>query len=344
MIRKRPIIIIVPALLLLVAVWRLGFARRGDRSALALSGTVEATEAQLGFQAPGRIATIGVREGDAVPAGAELAALDRTELLARRAQSQAQVAAATAALDELERGARREEVRQAQAQLDAARERQTDAERDLARTRTLFEGGAVSREAYDKALTAHAVAASQSRQLAEQYRLVIAGPRAERIAAQRAQVEQARAAVQGVDAALANSVVRAPFDGVVTVRHREAGEAIPAGSPVLTVMDRGDRWVRVYVPETRIGAVRLGMPAQITTDTYRDKRYPGAVAFIASQAEFTPKSVQTAEERVKLVYAVKVRITGDPAYDLKPGMPADVALDLTAPAPRAADSSGARLQ
>ena len=93
-------------------------------------------------------------------------------------------------------------------------------------------------------------------------------------------------------------------------------------------MNANDRWVRIYVPEDRIGAVRMGMPAAITSDTYPDKTYPGEVVFIASQAEFTPKSVQTTEERVRLVYAVKVRITTDPDLELKPGMPADVRLEF----------------
>jgi HlyD family secretion protein len=92
-------------------------------------------------------------------------------------------------------------------------------------------------------------------------------------------------------------------------------------------MNPNDRWVRIYVPETKIGAVKTGGDATITTDTFPDKPYRGVVVFIASEAEFTPKTVQTAEERVKLVYAVKVRITDDPSQDLKPGMPADVRLD-----------------
>jgi len=93
-------------------------------------------------------------------------------------------------------------------------------------------------------------------------------------------------------------------------------------------MDRGDRWVRIYVSETRIGAVRTGQAADITSDTFKGRTYPGEVVHISSEAEFTPKNVQTSEERVKLVYAVKVRITGDAAFELKPGMPADVRLTL----------------
>ncbi len=125
--------------------------------------------------------------------------------------------------------------------------------------------------------------------------------------------------------------IRSAFDGIVTVRHREPGEIVPAGAAVLTVMNPDDRWVRIYVPETRIGGIRLGLAAVLTCDTFRGKTYPGEVSFIASRAEFTPKTVQTAEERVKLVYAVKVRITGDPSLDLKPGMPVDVTIDMRRP-------------
>ncbi len=120
---------------------------------------------------------------------------------------------------------------------------------------------------------------------------------------------------------------RGPFDGVVTVRHREPGETAPPGAPVLTLMNPDDRWVRIYVQEDRIGRLALGQPATITSDSYPDRTYEGRVTFIASEAEFTPKNVQTPEERVKLVYAVKVQVVGDPAFELKPGMPADVRLD-----------------
>jgi HlyD family secretion protein len=112
------------------------------------------------------------------------------------------------------------------------------------------------------------------------------------------------------------------------VRHREPGEIVSPGAAVLTLMNADDRWVRIYVPANRIGAVRMGMRVSITSDTFPEKTYPGDVVFIASQAEFTPKSVQTTEERVRLVYAVKIRILDDPDLELKPGMPADVRLEF----------------
>lgn len=299
---------------------------RATSDGLSASGTVEATEASLGFQAAGRIESIRVNEGDRVKAGDTLAVLDRTELGARYAQANAQLAAAQAGLAELERGARAEELAQAREADSTAAARLADAQRGLGRAELLFRGGAASQEAFDKARFAAEVARSQREQAAQQLRLVQTGPRPERIAAQRAMVQSAQALLRQVGAQLANAVVVAPFDGVVTVRQRQPGEIVAPGAPVLTLANFDDRWVRIYIAENRMGAISLGAPASITTDTYGDRTYSGAVSYIASEAEFTPRNVQTTEERVKLVYAVKVRIAGDTALALKPGMPADVKL------------------
>ena len=323
-------LIVVPVLLGAagLAYWFMSEPDPQEDRGLVASGTVEATEAHLGFQVPGRIVSIAVREGDHVQEGMQLAALDRNELLARREEARARIAAARSVLAELESGFRKEEISEAQAAVDAARVRLRDAERDTARTKTLFEGGAVSQEAYDKAELAEQLAKSQLVQIEERFRLLEAGHRQETIATQRAQIAQAEASVQVIDAGLDNMLMVASFDGVITVRHREPGETVPGGQAVLTVMNREDRWVRIFVREDRIGAVKYGTSAEITTDTYPDKTYSGRVIFIASEAEFTPKSVQTTEERVRLVYAVKVEITNDPDNDLKPGMPADVRLEV----------------
>ncbi|MFO7586937.1 MAG: HlyD family efflux transporter periplasmic adaptor subunit [Gemmatimonadota bacterium] len=316
----------VAAVLLARAPW----SGDGSESRLRASGTVEATEGHLGFQASGRIASIQVEEGDPVRAGDTLAELDRREILARLAATEAQVAEARARLRELERGYRSEEVEQGRAAEATARHRLEDAERDLERTRRLFEGGAVSREALDKAQTAWEVARSEARRAREGMRLLEAGPRTETIQAQRARLEAAEASRWAIDAVLDQMVVTAPFDGLVTVRHREPGEIVSPGAPVLTLMDENDRWVRIYVREDRMGAVKLGQSARVTSDTWPERGYEGRVRFIAARAEFTPKNVQTTEERVKLVYAVKVRITGDPELQRKPGMRADVEIDLAA--------------
>lgn len=324
----RQIVLAAGVVVLLVIGWLVLRGNGVDEPWLTASGTVEATETQLGFQAPGRISSIGVREGDRVAAGDELARLAVEELEARREQAAASQASARAVLAEMEEGALPEEIAQARAARNAAAERLADAERDLSRAVRLHEAGAISDQDLDKARLNAQVAASQHEQAEDQLRLVRSGPRRERIDAQRAQVQRAEAVVRAADVALDNAVVRAPFGGLVTVRHREPGAVIPPGSPVLTIMDPHDRWVRIYVAESRISAVKLGAPVVITADTYPDKEYAGEVMHVASEAEFTPKNVQTQEERVKLVYAVKVRVTGDASLDLKPGMPADVRIGV----------------
>lgn len=321
-------LIIVPVILIIAfSAW---LVLRGDNdanSSIDASGTIESTEADLGFQIGGRVTAINVKEGDAVAAGAELAVLDRAELDARLRAANAQVAAARALLSELRTGARPQEERQAASNVEAARRRVQDASTSLARTRKLYEGGAVSKEALDQAETAYTVLRAQADQAQQQQSLVTSGPREERIAAQQAAVDQAMAAASQIQATLDNAIIRAPFAGIVTVRHREPGESVAAGLPVVTLMNPADRWVRIYVREDQVGRVQIGQSASITSDSHPDKMFQGRVTFIASQAEFTPRNVQTAEERVKLVYAVKVAITADPSNQLKPGVPADVVLD-----------------
>jgi HlyD family secretion protein len=326
--RARIIAAAVVAVLVVVVVGWLVLGRRGGTEALTAAGTVETTDADLGFQVAGRITEVAAVEGQQVGAGAMLARLDAADLDARRAAGVAELQGARAQLAELERGARPEERAQARAAVDAAEQKLADARRELDRTRRLEQGGAVSREALEKAQTAYEVLEAQAVQAREQLRLVVTGPRVERIEAARAQVAAAQAAVDQVDASLANATIRAPFAGIITERHREPGETVAAGQPVLTVMNPDDRWVRIYVSENRIGRVSVGQKARITSDSHPDTTFSGRVVQIASEAEFTPRNVQTEEERVKLVYAVKVRIVGDTGLALKPGVPADVALSV----------------
>ncbi len=298
----------------------------GNGDGVEASGTVEATEADLGFQAPGRIDSIFVEEGARVTAGQRVAVLDLREAGARRDAATAQLAAQQARLAELERGYRPEEVSQARAALRATEQRLADAARDRTRSRNLFAGGAISQQVLDGAETAYALAEAERDRARDQFQMLESGPRAEQIAAQRAVVAAARAAVEQAEAALAFGEILAPFPGTVMRRLREPGEVVGAGMPVATVANPDDRWVRIYVRQDEVGRVALGQPAEIRIDSYADRVFAGTVSFIASEAEFTPRNVQTKEERVKLVYRVKVRVVGDTAVVLKPGLSADVVL------------------
>jgi HlyD family secretion protein len=297
-----------------------------DRTRIMASGTVEAREAELGFAAPGRIERLLVDEGSRVRAGDTLAWLDAQELRAAKRAAEAQTVAARARLLELERGFRSEEIEQARAALRAADQRYVDAERERDRSERLFAEGAVSERQVETQRTAFTLAQADRDAARQRLELLESGPRREQVAAQRGLVAQAEALAAQADAALSHTAIVAPFDGVVTVRHREPGETVGAGLPVLTVLDPNDRWVRIYVREDEVGRLALGLPAEVGADAFPDRTYPGEITFIATEAEFTPRNVQTTKERVKLVYRVKVRITGDAGVDLKPGLPADVTI------------------
>jgi len=325
--KQRAALIAAPLIVVLAIVVVLLTRGRGNGQAIAASGTVEATEADLGFQVPGRIDRIAVQEGAAVDSGADLAWLDRQELEAQHRAAAAQAAAARARLAEMLRGSRPEEISQGRAALEAAEQRRQDAQRDLERAQRLHDGGAISQQRLDDARTAVTLTEAEYQRAREALRLLELGPREEQIAAQRSLLSQAEAMVAQIEATLDHAVVTAPFAGTVTVRHREPGETVPAGSPVLTVMNPADRWVRIYVREDQVGRLSIGGAATIGADAYPGRTYQGRVVYISSEAEFTPRNVQTTAERVKLVYRVKVEIVGDPSLDLKPGLPADVELD-----------------
>lgn len=323
---KRRVIVALVLVIAAAVVFVLLRRRAAADGEWVASGTVEATESDLGFPMPGQVVELRVREGDDVQAGDTIARLDDAEPRARVAAAEAQVDAARAQLAEAQRGPRLEEIAQARAGLAAAASRLDDAQREAERTRVLFEGGAVSREALDRATTVAQVAEAARTQASEQLAALERGTRPERIAAARAMLGQSEATLRQAQAVLANTRIEAPFAGVITVRHREVGETVGAGAPVVSLMNPDDRWVRIYVPEVRIGTVSIGQAASITSDSHGDRAFDGQVFYISDEAEFTPRNVQTPEERTKLVYAVKVRVTGDPDMLLKPGIPADVRL------------------
>ncbi|MFM8619576.1 MAG: HlyD family efflux transporter periplasmic adaptor subunit [Opitutaceae bacterium] len=168
----------------------------------------------------------------------------------------------------------------------------------------------------------------------ERARLIQAGPRPETILQARARTEQAAAALALAQTRLDQTRLVSTLDGVVLSHHVEAGEFVAAGTPVVTVADTVHMWVRAYLNETDLGRLRLGQKVTVRTDATTNRTHEGTVAFISSEAEFTPKTVQTPKERVRLVYRVKVDVL-NPRDELKTGMPADVIVPVTAESPSA---------
>jgi HlyD family secretion protein len=203
----------------------------------------------------------------------------------------------------------------AQAALDAARQRLAEAE-----------AGA---RAEDVRVAEAAVAQASAQERAAQAALAlgVAGPRRETLQGAEARVEAARGALAAAEALLAQTRIVAPGDGRVTLRNAEPGEVVTPGFPILRIAELGRVWLRVYVPEPRIGLVKPGQRATVSVDTFPGRAFPGVVAEIAEKPEFTPKNVQTREERAKLVFGVKVEVE-NPGGELKPGMPADAVITV----------------
>lgn len=255
-------------------------------------------------------------------------------------------------LADLEAGSRPQEIVVAEAAVTAALAEVNRLQADYRRASSLYQTKSISAQDFDATRAAYDVAVERHRQAVEQLKLVREGPRKEQIEAARstllrakaenelvqigpreeqkrqatARLEQANAALKLAETQLGYALVDSPLTGVVLSKNIEPGEYVAPGTAVVTVGDLVNVWLRGYIQESDLGRVKVGQRATVTTDTYPDKEYQGRVSFIASEAEFTPKNVQTPKERVKLMYRIKIDIT-NPKMELKPGMPADAVIE-----------------
>ncbi len=274
------------------------------------------------------------------------------------AARQAVVDQAQAHLDELMAGSRPQEIQQAEAAVAEATAQMNLTRADWDRAQTLYKNKDISTSQFDQARSRFEAAGAAVNQAQQRSALVKEGPRQEEKAAGRAQLANARAAVKtaeanrielqrkqqelvarrseieraraqaGISAAQLNdTVIVAPIDGVVLVKSAEAGEVLAAGTTVVTIGDQDHPWLRAYVAESDLGKVKLGTKVKLSTDSYKEKSYEGTVTFIAAEAEFTPKQIQTKEERVKLVYRIKVEVD-NLHHELKNNMPVDAEIPL----------------
>lgn len=318
---------------------------------IAASGRIEGERIVASAKYPGRISKILAKEGETVAAATVVAQLEDTTFQSRVEQarqalnaSEAQLRAALATLDvtqkEVPMGVSLADaaVSQAQAMLGKAGAVEQQSRRDAQRHKELFERGVIERHRYEQADLAWQVAqadvtAAQETVSRARQGVLQAGlgndkvkAKQQEIAALQAQRERAAAAVAEANAVLADLVIKAPATGVVLARLREPGEVVMPGSAILEMVDLDALHLKVYVPESKIGQLRLGLPVRIYIDAQPDQFYSAKVSYIAARAEFTPKEVQTTDERVKLVYAVKLALEKNPEHKLMPGLPADAVI------------------
>ena len=297
------------------------FGGSPEAAIILVSGNIEAHQSILGFKTvQSRIVELPFDEGQWVKAGTLISRLDDADY-------RQQVAVAEATLEVQQRQLRAAEQNLIAAgktvESDAADLEYKKAEFD--RANTLMQKGVGTVEARDQTYSAlrQSIAANERDQALQR-----AAERQVELA--RASIENAKQSLRLAQIILDYTVLYAPFDGVITVRQAELGEIMAPGTPVATLADLDHVWLRAYINETDIGKVRLGQGAVVSTDTYPGKAYHGRVSFISSNAEFTPKSVETHAERVTLVYRVKIDID-NPTHELVAGMPADARLEAAAP-------------
>ncbi len=292
---------------------------------LTLYGNVDIREANLAFNASELVREVLVQEGDHVEPGQVLARLRTEKLEAALAAASAAREAQVQALARLQAGSRPEEVLQAGAQLDALKARAHSAELSYARLQKLAAQKLTSPEELDQARAAADAAQGEMRAAEQTYALAVAGPRKEDIAQAQAELAARQANLILAREQLADATLLAPAAGVVRDRLLEPGDMASPQSPALTLALLDPLWVRAYVPEPDLGRVAEGMRAQVRTDSFPDKTYPGWVGFVSPSAEFTPKNVETTDLRTRLVYQVRIFVC-DPQGELRLGMPSTVTI------------------
>ncbi|MEN6615991.1 MAG: efflux RND transporter periplasmic adaptor subunit [Syntrophorhabdus sp.] len=299
------------------------FVRNRDNGIMTLSGNVEVTEHNIGFKVPGKIVKLNVDEGDRVKQGDLLAELSSGDVKALVDQNRAALEEAKVKLAEMRAGSRKQEIGKARAESASTEAELVRARKDFERAETLYANGAISASRFDAAKSAYETRLGQLKSAKQQQSLVEEGPRREDIKAAELRVTQLTALVANSEDKLADTRLYAPVSGIVFRKTVELGEVVQAGAAIFVIGDLEKPWVKVYVKEDRLSLVKRGQKAKVSVDTFKDKSYDGIVTYIASDAEFTPKNVQTQEERVRLVFGVKVTVQNQ-SQELKPGMPADV--------------------
>lgn len=295
---------------------------RRDRGpqGLAAAGHVEATEVRVSAEVGGKIVAFPLREGDLVKQGQEVARLDPTDVRLALAAAQADREGAAAELALRRSGARKEEVLEAEAQVAAAGAELEAAAKDFERMQQLLDTGSGTPKSRDDAKARRDVALGKLEAARQRLAALRAGSRREEVEGARSRVAAADARIAQLRETEGDTVVTSGVTGVLTEKVAEEGEHVAAGETLAVVTDLANAWLTVYVGEPDLGRLRLGEGVDVVTDD--GKTRPGRITFIASQAEFTPKNVQTRDERVKLVYRVKVGLDNRDGF-YKPGMPAE---------------------
>jgi HlyD family secretion protein len=318
--------IFVAAAVVLAAAAAFGYAAFSEKDGgLTATGMIEITQADLTPKIGGYLVRRDFQEGSEVRAGEAIASIDRTDYELSLMQATEAYKSARARLDDLSAGARAEETASLAAALEVAELAMKKAVADFARFERLYAQGAIAAQELDNYRLAMVSGTGHYKQALLAYRLSLEGSREDLIRAQKHTVAQLEYAVRAAESNLAHTQLKSPIDGRVLSKNYEIGEFIQPGAPIATIGDLSDCWVKIYVPSTFLGRIKLGQEAGVSIDSHPGRVFPGRVRQIAEQAEFTPRQTITKNERANLVFAVKVGLDNQEGL-FKPGMPAEVSL------------------
>lgn len=300
----------------------LGCGNKNEVNTIKASGTIESVNITVSSKSSGQIKKLLVDEGSHVKKGDLLAEIDHNLLDIQLRQAEATVELANAQLKLLISGSRKEDIKQSEEVLKQAKISLEQSKADKERMDKLYSAGSVTKKQLEDAETKFDLTLAQYNSAIENLKKIRKIARPEEIEQSRANLKKNIAGVDILRQNIEDCKVYAPTDGVISKKYVEAGEIVNPSSSLLKLSDLETVNLIIYVNETELGKVKLGQKADITTDTYKEKVYIGKIIFISPEAEFTPKNIQTQDERTKLVFGVKIEIP-NPQFELKPGMPAD---------------------
>lgn len=298
-----------------------------NKNVIEASGTIEATNVTVAAKVSGQIKKIFVDEGNRVNAGDTLVIIDHDLLAIQLRQAEAGVDAAKAQLELLKQGARTEDVVQAEVGLEQAKANFELAKTTKERNEKLFQSNSISKQQWDDISTKFDIAGAQLSAANENYKKIKNLARPEEIKQARANLNRQIAAADLLRKNIGDSYATAPIGGIVVKKFIEAGESAAPLSSLVMLSDLSYVDLVIYVSETDLGKVKLGQEASVSVDSFPGKTFTGKVIYISPTAEFTPKNIQTKDERIKLVFAVKIHIP-NPNLELKDGVPADAVVEL----------------
>ena len=297
-----------------------------NKGVIESSGILESVEVNVSSRVAGQLLHLRVQEGANVIKGDTLAIIDNETQQLQLQQAQAGIDLAEAQFQLLKNGARREDLQSAEETVRQTESGFRSAKSDFERIKELFSSNAVSKKQYEDAESRFTITQAQYNSAKQNFQKLQRFARTEELNAAKARVDQAKAQANLIKKQIADSYIIAPVSGTITYKPVEEGELIGTGTIIVRISRLEKMELMIYINETELGKVKIGSTANVVIDTFPDKKYPATVVYVSPVAEFTPRNVQTKDERTKLVFGVKLEVENANG-ELKSGMPADAILN-----------------